>query len=1495
MKNLAVLILFFCLCIFLGCLGMGGSSGPGASNGVVSPSDSSVVLAGKIFFADRQLYGNIPVAAVNAAKQRVATTKTDSSGNFTFSDLAPGIYDLVAITGDSEVTFARSVQIDGLSTKQLEEKSLLGIQYATVKNINDQSFGIEFKSNRLCRASIEYGPVGGFQQIKTIGQAGALFHETDIEGLNHLTDYEISLYLTGDDGQEFVYRGLFAATTAETGPTDLTIAINDGAYETRSQNVTLNLSAENAISMRIGETFDLAEATWVNYSSSYNYGFTDTNPGSKRVYVQFKDKTGILSPVQTDSILFNQSGYLGMWINDGSAITSDLSVSLKIIYPGAAQMQIANSADFLQSFWETYNEQKRWQLSSGDGLKTIYARFKGGNADESATFKASIVLDTTPPQVEIKINGGALKTASTSVAISFAYSSQPSSMKISNSEITSSDSWQNFSNSLNWTLTSGDGSKTVYGLFKDQAGNEYGPVSTIIELDTTPPAGNDIKILESELSESPETTNTLTASLPVYLHFSITDTDTENAFYAITEKDAEEPENFFTVTQPFSPIALDQEKLPVGEHKVWVKFSDAANNLSFIKTASIKVEGPNILVTPKLSRLFSGQTQQFQTAIENISAAELGDIRWKIVGSGTIDATGLFTAPAPILRSSATTIRAEGTSRSDIFGQATVNLATSVEVLFYDGNTFKYGPVSRNLQPGQTTQIAVKVIHSQSSFNVSQPQSGSVSVTSPMLNEIENETIATITYNAPAIPPTENSQLDLTVTAIDNSSAVGILTIYISTGQSITITSDTDNVQKNESMSINANLSAEANPPASRIDWQLVPADSGSFSDDSIVTSISTTDPHRITFYPGTTDNKKTVEISARTPDAENQKELTLHPPVSFSISPLKATAMPIVEEINLEVKDSSFSNIIGETGKTVKWYFKNANSAEFRIADGNSYTDRGKLTVSTENPNLAVYERPTEQPSVTDATASDTIIVKASLEADEDVFATASISILERVRVKIFDSVEKETEISETRTVAEVGKIQFFSQVTPSGIGLSSVDWTVNGGAGDSQYGTIDANGLYIAPETVLVDFVTVRATSKYDKSAFAEVKVNLDEFWISKRQNMSDTTTGELMPITAIAVDPTTQVGENFKVYAGTYGYGVWFAEFSDEPGDNSGGDWQKIPDLAVDGKSSEPQYAINDIAINSKGKVYVSTLEGIYFVNSSDSAKRLKVFPDTDLTTRNYFKLEFDSTHPERIFASTPDGVYLITLEESQNDIIVDEKLVLDVKTPYRQWETRVKEDVVVEAYSNVTTVNPINADLKPILFDEANGRLYGAGEKGRFLFYSDADQKNIENIIASTFSSSAPSTDADTASIYTLEIKHSPFSQPVFDPDNIVSDFSLDLINRNTIWAATVAGVFRSVNYGATWELKPLGAAGSAVNTKAILVDQTNTINVLAGSEDGLYRSTDAGATWKRIFSGLGNHKTITCLTQASGKAGERRKVWVGTAGGVFMGRASLDLE
>ncbi|GAB4270827.1 MAG: hypothetical protein Kow0029_07940 [Candidatus Rifleibacteriota bacterium] len=1468
----------------------------GSGGGVAGPGkvDTAALLSGRVFFPDRQLYGGIPVTAKDLSGQRIGTVLTDSAGYFAFTELPAGIYDISALTGESEVTFAKSIQVDGVSNKQISEVQLLGVSEVLISEISSSSIKLKFRSNRVARASVEYGPVGGYQEVVTIGQAGTMLHETTLTNLSSLTDYEMTVHLTGDDGQDFTLRGLYAATTGAAGPTNLSIAINNGAYETKNQNVTLNLSATNCSEMRISESYDMSDANWVTYSETYSYTFKTATTGTKRVYIQFRDSSGNISTIQSDSILMSQTGYLGIWINDGAATTNSLYASVKTVFPGATQMMIADNSEFLNAFWEAYTENKKWTFSNGDGLKTIYCKFRGGLADPNEIFTASILLDTTAPEVSILINNKSTVTATTSVELTFSFSTTPAEMKISNTVApTSSTPWTAFKTPISWTLEEGDGEKEVFGVFRDAAGNEYGPVSSKITLDTVPPSGNTISLHLTEDPASEVATFTLTASLPVFLHFDVTDSTTYQAQYAITEATTTEPVSFTPVSAPFTPVPLYETQLPVGIRKVWARFLDEAGNKGFIQNTSIKIVGPQIIVSPTSVKLESGDQQQFTATIKNIEMAEVGSIRWRVIsGSGTIDANGLYTAPAPIYNSSEAIVRADSTLISSLYADANITLATSVEMLFQqrDGR-FTYDQINDQIPPGDSFSFQIKILNSDQGYELSKaPEAGTVSISPPVSSG--DGMVATLTYNAPGTAPAQNP-VTIGVKSLEApTTAAGTMTFVISTGPNIILSPTSGDAQRASPLTISASVTGTS---LTTMNWSISPAGAGSFDpNDPNVLNTSTIAPdHKVVFYASSPTTIMQASVTASIDGASKSCKINVYPPIRFQIDPTATSSLPIITPITF--KAQSFDYLLGTASEAVVWEFKNQARVDFMPADGKTYLDRGSLTVIDST--TAEYRRPTKLPSETDLTAMDAVIIRATSVADPVASVTAIVTITPKVVVEIFDSVEKIASITTAATVAEVGKLQFFAGVTPTVIGNTSVTWTVNGTSGSTQYGTIDSNGLYTAPDEIFVNEVTVRATSNYDPTAFAAVTVKLSDFWLAKRTNMFDSVTGEVMPVNTIMVNPYTASGSDFIVYSGTSGYGVWVATFSDVPGVTDGGYWQGIPGLSDTTKKTSGQYTIGHIAISPDKYVYAATASGIWYIPTSGTAEAISgANPGIVIPDENFLKLAFDGQHPQYLFATTPGGVYRLTLSLPQT--CTEVLKVLNTTDFYKDPELESRTDstasppITVYAYSNTNNPNPINGTIQTIVYDDYNDRLYAGGEGGIFLYMNNTSIPNLTWIVAAHFIADAPSVATIVSGFYIPSSNQPKMSdQPLAAPP---LDLALDVVNRNTIWAATVNGVFRSIDNGMTWTAKGFGT-GSTVNTRAIIVDPTNTINVLSGSEDGLYRSTDAGATWKRIRSGLGNHKTITGLTQASGLAGARRKVWVSTSGGVFMGKQSLDLE
>jgi hypothetical protein len=143
----------------------------------------------------------------------------------------------------------------------------------------------------------------------------------------------------------------------------------------------------------------------------------------------------------------------------------------------------------------------------------LYVKDKAGNTQ---TWNGTYYLDKTPPSnCSISINGGDEFTRSISVTLTLSASdnlSGVSKMKLSNDGTTWTE--YDYATSKSWTLTDGDGTRTVYVMYKDNAGNWSNPVSDTIRLDTQAPA-NPTLVLSDQTSGSTSYTNSRTVNVVV--------------------------------------------------------------------------------------------------------------------------------------------------------------------------------------------------------------------------------------------------------------------------------------------------------------------------------------------------------------------------------------------------------------------------------------------------------------------------------------------------------------------------------------------------------------------------------------------------------------------------------------------------------------------------------------------------------------------------------------------------------------------------------------------------------------------------------------------------------------------------------------------------------------------------------------------------------------------------------------------------------------------
>jgi hypothetical protein len=136
-----------------------------------------------------------------------------------------------------------------------------------------------------------------------------------------------------------------------------------------------------------------------------------------------------------------------------------------------------------------------WTLSAGDGTKSVYVQWRDAVGNWSTPISDTIDIDQTAPTGTVVINGGDLETTTTAVTLTLTTDdgsgSGTTQVLISNSTDFTGVTPIAYATTIPWTLTGGNGSKTVYVKFIDAVGNvSASPVNDDITLnssDVTPP------------------------------------------------------------------------------------------------------------------------------------------------------------------------------------------------------------------------------------------------------------------------------------------------------------------------------------------------------------------------------------------------------------------------------------------------------------------------------------------------------------------------------------------------------------------------------------------------------------------------------------------------------------------------------------------------------------------------------------------------------------------------------------------------------------------------------------------------------------------------------------------------------------------------------------------------------------------------------------------------------------------------------------------------
>ena len=361
------------------------------------------------------------------------------------------------------------------------------------------------------------------------------------------------------------------------------VLIEGGAAYASSSAVTLTTSATDATSGVVETRFSY---DGVNWGSWFPWTATPSwtlvsGEGTRIVYVQYRDAAGLVSATASDTIVIDYGAPSGtIDVAGGAAWTTTRTVALTLSatdpYSGVSEMRFSDPGS-AWSAWQAYATSATWTLPAGDGSKSVYAQFRDRAGNISDPVSDGIGLDGTGPSGTVTIAAGAGYSTSSSVTLGVSASDNlngVSQMRFSNDDATWS-AWQTYGTSANWTLSAGDGPKTVYAQFKDGLGNVAASVTDAITVDTIAPTGT-IAILGDRAA-----VNTPSVSLD------LTWSDGGSGVSQVRTSNDGAAWSAWTAVKASLAWTMDAGD---GAHSVYAQFRDAAGNVSSTASDSILID-----------------------------------------------------------------------------------------------------------------------------------------------------------------------------------------------------------------------------------------------------------------------------------------------------------------------------------------------------------------------------------------------------------------------------------------------------------------------------------------------------------------------------------------------------------------------------------------------------------------------------------------------------------------------------------------------------------------------------------------------------------------------------------------------------------------------------------------------------------------------------------------------------------------------------------------
>ncbi|UCC93523.1 MAG: hypothetical protein JSW25_02325, partial [Thermoplasmata archaeon] len=381
---------------------------------------------------------------------RIEVRVTDTSGavNVTAFDQ---LLDSVPPTGTMHILKDRPYTNNLNVTLHLNATDLYGVEYVDVSNAEDM------------RDAIRYP----YKETIDWRMAGA--------------DGEVTCYVRFIDPHGLESPVISDSIMYDSIPPSGTIHIASGREYTPSLIVDLDLTYSDTRGVALLEVSNQANFTDVGFldvgETVYrNWSMAEGPDGPRTVHFRLTDMAGNVRIVN-DTIEYYAPKRIGSMVMAGGAnITNNPTVHIEVdvsLTLGPKRMQLSNDAAFIGAVWQPLSDEVFWILSPDDGHKVVYLRFIDFRDIVSIPINASITLDTTPPDVEVLLDGGTKYTTRELVEVTLEYSdaSPAASMWVSRVDRFNEADEVPFSSTFPWTVPPREGDHDIYLQVSDLAGN----------------------------------------------------------------------------------------------------------------------------------------------------------------------------------------------------------------------------------------------------------------------------------------------------------------------------------------------------------------------------------------------------------------------------------------------------------------------------------------------------------------------------------------------------------------------------------------------------------------------------------------------------------------------------------------------------------------------------------------------------------------------------------------------------------------------------------------------------------------------------------------------------------------------------------------------------------------------------------------------------------------------------------------------------------------